>query len=142
MLTREMESAKYGWLDCKAALVEPGPGKNFSAAVRCSAALSCEFGIRYFHFHKQYSSTLNAMMPTMIPSPKKMNAIINQITPQTVVGQGYSLSGVRMCSPRDGQQGQISANALASEVLTLRRMVSSSNHENETFVNARENTHR
>lgn len=30
----------------------------------------------------------------MMPSPKKMNAIINQITPQTVVGQDHGLSGL------------------------------------------------
>ena len=44
--------------------------------------------------------------------------------------------------PRDGQQPQISANALASEALTLRRMVSSSQHVSQTLVNVKENTHR
>lgn len=39
--------------------------------------------------------TLNAIRPTMTPSAKKMNAMINQITPQTVLWiRIYSLSGV------------------------------------------------
>lgn len=80
-------------------------------------------------------STLNAIMPTMMPSAKKINAIINQITPQTVAGvRIYSLSDAVMPSPRDGQQPQMSANALASEVLTLRRMVSSWRCVNEKLT--------
>jgi hypothetical protein len=69
-----------------------------------------------------------------MPSPKKMNAIISQITPQTVVVRIIAYP-VWMRSPRDGQQPQISANALASEVLTLRRMVSSSRQVNEVLAN-------
>ena len=57
-----------------------------------------------------------------------MNAIISQIAPQTVMVHDHTLSDVKMLSPRDGQQPQISANALASEVLTFRRMVSSARH--------------
>jgi hypothetical protein len=78
--------------------------------------------------------TLNTARPTMIPSAKKMNATINQITPQTVEWiRLYNSSNARTHSPRDGQQPQISANALASELLTLRRMVSSSRYVSQTL---------
>ena len=72
-----------------------------------------------------------------------MNAMINQITPQTILWiRLYHLSGVGGYSPRDGQQPHISANALASELLTFRRMVSSSQHMSQVLINARENAHR
>ena len=74
----------------------------------------------------EFKRTLKATIPTMMPRAKKTNATINQITPQTVVWiRIHSFSDVKRYSPRDGQQPQISANALASELLTLRRMVSS-----------------
>ena len=54
-------------------------------------------------------------------------------TPNYCVGQDICLFNYRMYSPRDGKQPQVLANALASEVLTLRRIVSSSRHMRGTL---------
>jgi hypothetical protein len=62
----------------------------------------------------------------MTPAAKKAKAIKSQMTPQTMDDhKPYQSLGASKDEPWDGKHPQIRANAEASELFTLRAMVSS-----------------